>query len=65
MLTFRYIYNDLDWVFDGPSALFFQLDDTAQITEVLDPLGVQALGKVSDVTHRRYSEIAAAAGFKG
>lgn len=65
MLTFRYIYDGLDWVFDGPSELFFQLNDERQITEVLDPLGVKALGKVSEATHRRYSEIAAAAGFKG
>lgn len=65
MLTFRYIFNGLDWVFDGPSKLFFQLDDTRQITEVLDPLGVKALGQVSDVTHRRYSELAATAGFAG
>ena len=65
MLTFRYINGGLDWVFDGPSKLFFQLDDTRQITEVLDPLGVRALGQVSDVTHKRYSEIAAAAGFSG
>ena len=65
MLTFRYIAEGLDWVFDGPSKLFFQLDAVEQITEVLDPLGVKALGKVSDVTHKRYSEIAAAAGFSG
>ena len=65
MLTFRYIFDGADWVFDGPSALFFQLNDTRQITEVLDPLGVKSLGKVSDVTHQRYSEIAAGAGFKG
>jgi hypothetical protein len=63
MLTFRYIYNDLDWVFDGPSGLFFQCDDAKQITEVLDPLGVKALGKVSPVTHRRYSDLARSAGF--
>ena len=65
MLTFRYIFDGLDWVFDGPSKLFFQLDDTRQITEVLDPLGVKALGQVSDVTHKRYSTIAANAGFSG
>lgn len=65
MLTFRYIADGLDWVFDGPSKLFFQLSDTRQITEVLDPLGVKSLGKVSDVTHQRYSEIAASAGFSG
>lgn len=65
VLTFRYIINGLDWVFDGPSKLFFQLNDTRQITEVLDPLGVKALGQVSDVTHKRFSEIAAAAGFSG
>ena len=65
MLTFRYIFDDLDWVFDGPSKLFFQLDDVRQITEVLDPLGMKALGKVSAATHRRYSEIAASAGFSG
>lgn len=73
MLTFRYIAPKLDdpggalldWVFDGPSKLFFQLNDERQITEVLDPLGVKALGRVSDVTHRRYSEVAAAAHFSG
>lgn len=65
MLTFRYIAEGLDWVFDGPSALYFHLDDTTQITEVLDPLGVKALGQVSPATHRRYSDLAAAAGFKG
>lgn len=65
MLTFRYIANSQDWVFDGPSKLFFQLNDTRQITEVLDPLGVKALGQVSDVTHKRYSEVAKAAGFSG
>jgi GH24 family phage-related lysozyme (muramidase) len=65
MLTFRYIFDGLDWVFDGPSKLFFQLNDELQITEVLDPLGMKALGKVSDATHRRYSEVAAAAGFSG
>ena len=65
MLTFRYIFDGLDWVFDGPSGLFFQLNDERQITEVLDPLGVKALGKVSEATHRRYSEVAATAGFKG
>lgn len=65
MLTFRYVFDGLDWVFDGPSSLFFQLNDTVQITEVLDPLGVKALGQVSPSTHKRYSEIAAAAGFKG
>lgn len=65
MLTFRYIADGLDWVFDGPSKLFFQLDDVRQITEVLDPLGVKALGQVSDVTHRRYRDVAAAAGFSG
>lgn len=65
MLTFRYIYNGEDWVFDGPSKLFFQLSDTRQITEVLDKLGVKALGQVSDATHSRYSELAASAGFSG
>lgn len=65
MLTFRYIFDGLDWVFDGPSKLFFHLDDTRQITEVLDPLGVKALGQVSGATHQRYSELAAAAGFSG
>ena len=69
VLTFRYIYDNgagaVDFVFDGPTKLFFQLNDTRQITEVLDPLGVKALGEVSDATHRRYSEIAAGAGFAG
>lgn len=65
MLTFRYTNSGLDWVFDGPSKLFFQLNDLRQITEVLDPLGVKALGPVSDITHKRYSEIAAAANFSG
>jgi hypothetical protein len=65
MLTFRYIFDGQDWVFDGPSKLFFQLNDTRQITEVLDPLGVKALGQVSDATHRRYSEVAGTAGFSG
>jgi hypothetical protein len=65
MLTFRYIANGVDYVFDGPSKLFFNLDDVRQITEVLDPLGIKALGQVSDVTHRRYSDVAAAAGFSG
>lgn len=65
MLTFRYIHGGQDWVFDGPSKLFFQLNDERQITEVLDPLGIKALGKVSDVTHDRYREIASAAGFSG
>jgi hypothetical protein len=65
MLTFRYIFDGLDWVFDGPSRLFFQCDDTRQITEVLDPLGVKALGQVSDSTHKRYSTIAETAGFTG
>lgn len=65
MLTFRYVFDGLDWVFDGPSGLYFQLNDTVQITEVLDPLGVKALGQVSPSTHKRYAEIAAAAGFKG
>jgi hypothetical protein len=65
MLTFRYIFDGQDWVFDGPSKLFFQCNDTRQITEVLDPLGVKALGQVSDVTHRRYSEVASAAHFSG
>ncbi len=65
MLTFRYIFDGLDWVFDGPSHLFFQLNDELQITEVLDKLKVPALGKVSAVTHGRYSEIAEAAGFTG
>ena len=65
MLTFRYIYDGQDWVFDGPSKLFFQLNDVRQITEVLDKLGVKAVGQVSDVTHSRYSEIAASAGFSG
>jgi hypothetical protein len=65
MLTFRYIFDGQDWVFDGPSKLFFQLNDTRQILEVLDPLGVKALGTVSDATHKRYSEIASAAGFSG
>ena len=65
MLTFRYIFNGQDWVFDGPSKLFFQLNDERQITEVLDPLGVPKLGEVSDATHRRYSEVAQSAGFTG
>lgn len=65
MLTFRYIFNGLDWVFDGPSGLFFQCDDAVQITEVLDPLGVKALGQVSPATHRRYSAIAKSAKFAG
>lgn len=65
MLTFRYIYDGQDWVFDGPSKLFFQLNDTRQITEVLDKLGVKAIGQVSDATHSRYSELAASAGFSG
>lgn len=65
MLTFRYIFDGLDWVFDGPSKLFFQLDDTDQITQVLDPLGVVALGEVSPAVHRRYSAVAEAAGFSG
>ncbi len=63
MLTFRYIFDGLDFVFDGPSQLYFQCDDTAQITEVLDVLKVPALGKVSPATHRRYSELAKAGGF--
>lgn len=65
VLTFRYIYNGVDWVFDGPSRLFFQCDDTDQITQVLDPIEVKALGKVSAATHRRYSDIAANAKFTG
>lgn len=65
MLTFRYIFDNVDWVFDGPSHLFFQCDDTDQITQVLDPIGVPVLGKVSPATHRRYSKIAEAAGFTG
>lgn len=65
MLTFRYIFDNLDWVFDGPSKLFFQLDDVDQITQVLDPLGVKALGQVSPATHRRYSKVAENAGFSG
>lgn len=65
MLTFRYVAEGLDWVFDGPSKLFFHLDDVVQITEVLDPLGVKALGQVSAATHRRYSDLAASAGFTG
>lgn len=65
MLTFRYIFNGLDFVFDGPSQLYFQCDDTAQITEVLDPLKVPALGTVSPATHKRYSDLAKAAGFAG
>ena len=65
MLTFRYIFEGLDWVFDGPSRLFFHADDTDQITQVLDKIGVPALGKVSAATHRRYSEIAETAGFTG
>lgn len=65
MLTFRYIFGGQDWVFDGPSKLFFQLNDERQITEVLDPLGVPKLGEVSDATHRRYSEVAQSAGFTG
>ena len=65
MLTFRYIFDGLDWVFDGPSRLFFHADDTDQITQVLDKIGVPALGKVSAATHRRYSEIAETAGFTG
>lgn len=65
MLTFRYIFDGQDWVFDGPSKLFFQLNDPRQITEVLDKLGVKALGQVSDVTHNRYRELAGAAGFSG
>ncbi len=65
MLTFRYIYDGMDWVFDGPSKLFFQLDDVRQILEVLDPLGIPKLGQVSEVTHRRYKDVANAAGFSG
>lgn len=65
MLTFRYIYDGLDWVFDGPSGLFFQCDDPDQITQVLDKIGVPALGQVSDATHRRYSALAKSAGYAG
>ncbi len=65
VLTFRYIFNGVDWVFDGPSRLFFQCDDTRQITEVLDKLEVPALGKVSETTHKRYAALAAVARFTG
>ncbi len=65
MLTFRYIFDGLDWVFDGPSRLFFQCDDTDQITQVLDKIGVPALGQVSPATHNRYAQIAQTAGFTG
>jgi len=65
MLTFRYIADGQDWVFDGPSRLFFQCNDAKQITEVLDPLGVKALGQVSATTHRRYSDLAKAGKFAG
>ncbi len=65
MLTFRYIFDGVDWVFDGPSRLFFQCDNVVQITEVLDKLKIPALGTVSAATHRRYSALAHAAGYKG
>lgn len=65
MLSFRYIADGFDWVFDGPSRVFFHADDVSQITEVLDAIGMPALGQVSPATHRRYSELAAAAGFTG
>lgn len=65
MLTFRYIYDNLDWVFDGPSNLFFQCDDPDQITQVLDKIGVPALGQVSNATHRRYKDLAKSAGYAG
>lgn len=65
VLSFRYIFDGLDWVFDGPSRLFFHTDDTDQITQVLDVIGMPALGQVSSATHRRYSDLAEAAGFTG
>jgi hypothetical protein len=65
MLSFRYIFNGVDWVFDGPSRLYFQCDDPDQITQVLDRINVPALGRVSAATHRRYYDLALAAGFTG
>ncbi len=65
MLSFRYIFEGEDWVFDGPSRLYFQCDHTDQITQVLDPIGVPAVGEVSEETHRRYGDLARAAGFTG
>lgn len=65
MLSFRYVFDDVDWVFDGPSRLFFHTDDTDQITQVLDAIKFPALGRVSAATHRRYSELATKAGFTG
>lgn len=64
-MLFRYIYDGIDWVFDGPSRLFFHCDDVLQITEVLDVIEVPALGKVSKATHQRYQILAAKAGFTG
>lgn len=61
-LSFRYAYDGLDWVFDGPSGLFF---NTGTEEELLAPdkCGVVELGQRGKGFHDKYSGLARAKGW--
>lgn len=57
--AFRYVADGQDFVFDGPSQVFFATSTDAQL-KFLDGLGVAEKGKVDGSVHGMFQAIAAA-----